>query len=130
MAAFALLLMALAAAPALGSDGADPAPAAGVEQLPSPDEFAHALAVAEANEARERAAREEWLESPVAERQREGSRDAFTGFSGDQSRVLLERTFAERLDALDSDPARALGDLEVEAVLGPNVARVANGAGG
>jgi Ca2+-binding RTX toxin-like protein len=109
---FAVLLGLVLAVPvAFGAEAGNPeTPAA--QSAPAPT--AAELAPIEKEE-REYA---EWLESPVAERQREDSKTAYTDLSSGEARSLLSETFAEELEGLNGDPGRILSTLEVEKPLG------------
>jgi sugar lactone lactonase YvrE len=82
-------------------------------------------------EADERAqdAKERWLESEEAVRQREESRQAFADISASEAEGLLPLFFAEQLAALNADPARLLTDLENVEPLENNAALVSDEQG-
>ncbi len=78
---------------------------------------------------RAEAAKERWLESEEAIRQREESRRAFASISADEAEGLLAQFFPEELAALNADPARLLTDLENVEPLGTNAALVSDEQG-
>jgi hypothetical protein len=78
----------------------------------------------------EEAAREEWLESPEAIRQREESLTAFDDLAAADAEDVLGSVFDEALVELGGDPARALSEMQIEEVVGENAALVANPLGG
>jgi hypothetical protein len=78
----------------------------------------------------EEVAREEWLESPEAIRQREESRTAFDELSAADAEGVLGSVFEEALKGLGGDPARALSDMQIEEVVSENGALVADPEGG
>jgi sugar lactone lactonase YvrE len=88
---------------------------------PTPEELTAALEAAE----REEKKREEELATPQAEEEREASQEAFTSLSAAEAKNLLTDEFAEQLNNLNADPARALSDVEVEQTLGIYAAKVA-----
>ncbi len=129
LALFTTLLLASSAVPVL----ADPSP--GVEAfsapatsgpkvepipLPSGQDIANGIAEHEAEETQ----RLEWLASPEAVSQREVSRTAYAALSAAESQELLNARFSERLDDLNSDPARFLSDAKLELSLGDSAAAV------
>jgi len=63
--------------------------------------------------AEEEAKREDWLESPEAEHQRDVSWNAYGDLSPSASEDLLRTVFAEQLQALNDDPARFLSDAQL-----------------
>lgn len=75
-------------------------------------------------------ARDKWLESPEAARQREESRTGFDDLSAVDAEGALSSTFQEMLKQLDGDPARALSDMQVEEVVGEYGAVVVGPDGG
>jgi Ca2+-binding RTX toxin-like protein len=109
---FAVLLGLVLAVPvALGAEADNPeSPAAESAPAPTPAELAPIE-----KEEREYA---EWLESPVAERQRENSETAYTDLSSGEARSLLSEKFTDELEGLNGDPGRILSTLEVEKPLG------------
>ncbi|HWN72704.1 MAG TPA: hypothetical protein VNN15_02725, partial [Solirubrobacterales bacterium] len=86
----------------------------------------NAQQVAEGLEAveREEAARERELEEPAAVQERSLSADAYEDSSASEARQLLLDTFKDELSRLNSDPARALDDLQLVRVFGESVATV------
>jgi len=115
------------AAPAsIGDEGSR----SGTESLPTDAEFSQALRIAGEEESARAAAREAELSSPKAARERAESREAYAHLTPSESRQLLSDAFPETLKSLAADPARMIGELEIEEVLGKNVARVADGEGG
>ncbi|MGB7685840.1 MAG: Ig-like domain-containing protein, partial [Solirubrobacterales bacterium] len=137
VAAFALLLTAVSAAPVLADPesnaAVDPTGAAtnagGAEPPSSPEGIGQALVQGERENAAEKQARAEELASPQAQREREVSREAYADFSNAEAQALLAETFAEELEELDSDPARAITDLDVEKTFGTYAARVSDEEG-
>jgi YD repeat-containing protein len=73
---------------------------------------------------REEAAREQELEEPEAVHERALSADAYEDLSASEARQLLLDTFKDELSRLNSDPARALDDLQLVRVFGESVATV------
>jgi tripartite motif-containing protein 71 len=67
------------------------------------------LEAAEAEEAE----REDWLESPAAEHERDISQNAYTDLSPSASEALLLDSFSEQLETLNADPARFLSDAQL-----------------
>jgi tripartite motif-containing protein 71 len=61
----------------------------------------------------EEAEREDWLESPAAEHEREVSQAAYTDLSPSASEELLREAFLEQLETLNADPARFLSDAQL-----------------
>ncbi|HEX5592117.1 MAG TPA: DUF6531 domain-containing protein, partial [Solirubrobacterales bacterium] len=112
----ALLLILLVAVPALASESPEPA----ASTPPSAAQIAAGLEAAE----REEAARSRELEEPEAVRERDLSADAYEDATTAESQQLLLQTFQEELGRLNSDPARALGDLHLVDVFGEAVATV------
>jgi YD repeat-containing protein len=125
LATFTLLLLAVSTAPVLADPAVDAPPEA--EQIQGPD----ATDLQEGVESfeRKRAAREDWLASAEATRQRQASRSAYTNLPALETQNLLRDAFAEQLKALDADPARLISDLEIEKTLSPHGARVSDGKG-
>jgi YD repeat-containing protein len=82
-------------------------------------------------EADERAqdAKELWLETDKAVRQREESRHAFAAISASEAEGLLPLFFPDQLAALNADPARLLTDLEDVEPLGTHAALVSDEQG-
>ncbi|HYJ22213.1 MAG TPA: NHL repeat-containing protein, partial [Solirubrobacterales bacterium] len=93
-----------------------PDPAATAEQIESVE--------------REETAKEEWLKSPEAIRQREESLTAFDDLSAADAQNLVGAAFPELLERLDGDPARALSDMQIEEVVDVNAALVPDPEGG
>lgn len=149
LAVFVVLLCASCAAPVLAESpniGVSPvrvadapmrtaeAPAPSEEEVPPPAETEPPAPgpIAEEVEAveSEEAARDEWLDSPEAIRQREESRTAFDDLTAVDAEGVLGSVFEEALKQLDGDPARALSDMQIEEVVSENGALVADGEGG
>jgi hypothetical protein len=109
-----------------------PAPVAEDSVPSSEGDSSGERAAAEAIEAAEseETARDEWLESAEAIRQREESRTAFDDLSSVAAKELLSSAFAEMLTLLDGDPARVLSDLQIEEIVGDYGALVPDGDGG
>jgi YD repeat-containing protein len=146
---FVVLLCASCAAPVLAKStkmGVGPArvvkaPARAAE-IPSPPEgeappsaetappaqgpIAEELEVAESDQA----ARDEWLDSPEAIRQREESRTAFDDLIAADAEGVLGSVFQEVLKRLDGDPSRLISDVQIEEVVSENGALIPDGEGG
>ncbi|HET6997661.1 MAG TPA: DUF6531 domain-containing protein [Solirubrobacterales bacterium] len=146
--AFTVMLCAACAAPVLADSqeiGVGPArvaeapipatdaPAPSEETQPSeeippmdPQAMAEKVAAAEGEEL----ARDKWLESPEAIHEREESRTAFDEISSADAEGLLTTAFADFLEQLDGDPARALSELQIEELVGEYGALVPDAEGG
>ena len=70
--------------------------------------------------------RKNWLEGPEARQEREASRTAYSGLSAADAAALFTTTFDEELAALNSDPARYLSDVKLEAIAGDTAATVSD----
>jgi YD repeat-containing protein len=68
--------------------------------------------------------REESLETPLAASEREDSEFAYANLTPEQEEDLLQQRFAEQLEAIDADPARALADVTIERLDSPTEALV------
>ncbi len=68
--------------------------------------------------------RDESLETPQAAAEREGSEYAYADLNADQEASLLQESFAQQLEAIDADPARALDDVTIERLDSPTEALV------
>ncbi len=90
-----------------------PAPASSA-QLPGTEDIvqAHAEYVQREEE------RETELALPAAQQQREDSRHAYSALNAEEAAALLQSTFAERLEELNSEPARYLTDARLDRPLG------------
>lgn len=85
-----------------------------VTQVPDAHDVSKALG--EFEQAEEE--REEWLETPQAEQQRESSQLAFSDLSASESEELLKSVFADQLAALNGDPSRLLSNAQLIEPLG------------
>jgi tripartite motif-containing protein 71 len=112
----ALVLTLVAAVPVLASES----PEAEGGRPPSPQQVAEGLEAVE----REEAAHKRELEEPDAVRERDLSADAYEDATPSESQQLLLATFQAEIERLNSDPARALGDLRLVDVFGETVATV------
>jgi len=115
-------------APALKGESTDTEPPAPEqpEVQPEPGQIAEQFESIE----REEIAKDEWLKSPEAVRQREESRTLFDDLSLVEAEGTLASVFPEMLKQLDGDPARALSDFQIEEVVSENGALVSDGEGG
>jgi streptogramin lyase len=113
-----VLLLAISAVPVFAAESppapdeiaAPPTPADfDPKKLPGEADIAAALDEAE----RQEEARNAWLESPAARKEREDSRLAYAELDASSSRALLNSVFAEQLSRLNEDPARVLSDAEL-----------------
>jgi tripartite motif-containing protein 71 len=77
--------------------------------LPDGEDIREGIEAAEA----EQAARERWLASPEAVKQRQQSRYAFSGLFAADSKELFLNLFSEHLRRLNTDPARWLSDASI-----------------
>jgi YD repeat-containing protein len=68
--------------------------------------------------------RDESLETPQAVAARESTEFAFADLTASEEASLLEERFAEQLQAIDADPARALADIVIERIDSPTEALV------
>src|SRR5689334_5354339 len=68
--------------------------------------------------------RDEALETPQAVAAREESEFAYADLTAGQEAVLLQESFAQQLEAIDADPARALADVTIERLDSPTEALV------
>src|SRR6476469_5790214 len=68
--------------------------------------------------------RDESLETPQAVAARESSEFAFADLTAGEDASLLEQRFADQLQAIDADPARALADVVIERIDSPTEALV------
>src|SRR5215469_2236415 len=89
------------------------APASGA-QLPGTEDIVRAHAEYVQQE-EERAAE---LALPAAQKQREDSRHAYSALNDEEAAALLQSTFAEVLEELNSEPARYLTDARLDRPLG------------
>jgi YD repeat-containing protein len=127
IAAFALLLLAISAVPVFAEDTPTgpsgdplPVPTADAQQLPGGADVAEAMRELDQQEADEQAA----LETPPAEAEREESRDAYADSSPVEAAELLQVEFAEQLEVVAQDPARALTEVHLDRVLSATDARI------
>jgi YD repeat-containing protein len=130
---FALLLLALAAVPALA---AEPVPVGSSQSLDfrpptrEEEEFealapdGHDIAKALAEYEKEQREREERLKTPEAVKQREESRLGFADASPSVSEELFRAAFPRTLEALNSDPSRFLSDAKLVRSVGDSGAVV------
>ena len=68
--------------------------------------------------------RDESLETPAAEAEREDSEYAYADLTAGQEADLLQNLFAPQLEAIDADPARALAEVTIERLDSPTEALV------
>jgi sugar lactone lactonase YvrE len=93
------------------------------EKLPDAADVAEGL-----HEAKELEAEEQQLrETPRAEEERAASTNAYADLTAAQAEALLQEKFAEQWALIDQDPARALSDVHLDQVLGPDTALVTVG---
>ncbi len=129
LALFAVLLLGVSAVPVLADPPpTEPPPPGEVNQaspeeaqkLPDASDIAEGMREIEENEVAE----ERWLESSEAEHQREESLFSYANASAPEAVDLLDTFFAEQLELLDQDPARAISDATLDRVLGATEAKV------
>jgi sugar lactone lactonase YvrE len=96
------------------------APSESPVALPTSEDVAQGLQAVE----REEREREEELETPAAQHEREVSRTAYTGLDPVEAQQLFESRFGEVIATLNNDPARFLSDAKLDRPLGEGSATV------
>jgi len=130
---FSILLLACSAAPVLAASTSEPSTdesqtstaEKGPTALPTAEDIAKGIAEAE----REGAERSEELAAPEAVREREASRNAYSGLGAAEAEQLLSATFSRQLATLNADPARFLSDATLDQPLGEFGARITDNDG-